>query len=243
MPPHAADCQIGFSGGTRGTNRLIHRYLVPDTFCHRFEPLDRPHAYLCNERGIPFGIVQSRRLSGRIRHCPRYGSIVFPHWGSTGAAGGTERCLTGYEIKGRGVNMFSKGGRKGLWMSAGFKHDRILAFAESGLDAVSYLAVTGVGDLRVCSLSGQMNPHQPALTRSAIERMGQGSEIVAAFDNDEAGDRLTENLLQLVKEIGRPDLAFREDRPQARGADWNQVVMKGLDREWELAVCGPSMSR
>lgn len=189
-----------------------------------FVPITGPHPHLCVERGIPGELPANVRLRGRIVCCPRRGSVVFPHWGQ--AAGGGERCLVGYEIKGPGVNLFSKGGRKGLWMSAGLPGDRVLAFAESGLDAVSYLAVRGADAVRVASLSGRMNPQQPELVLSAIARMEEGARIVAAFDNDEAGDLLTEELAQLVERSGRADLEYCDDRPAERGADWNQVLMR-----------------
>lgn len=189
-----------------------------------FVPIAQSHPYLCGERGVPAETLQSVRVRGRIVCCPRRGSVVFPHWGQ--AAGGGDRCLVGYEIKGPGVNLFSKGGRKGLWMSAGLPGDRVLAFAESGLDAVSYLAVRGNEPVRVASLSGRMNPQQPELVLSAIRRMEEGARIVAAFDNDEAGDILTEELAQLVERSGRTDLAFLDDRPAERGADWNQVLTR-----------------
>lgn len=191
----------------------------------QFEAIDKPHPYLCNVRGIPFEILQSDRLANSIRHCPGRGSVVFPHWGIPDASDTTDRCLVGYEIKGPGVNMYSKGGRKGLWMTPGFDRDRVLAIGESALDAISYLVARGGDHIRVGSISGQMNPQQPALIRSAIERMGKGTQIVAAFDNDPAGDALAEKLLEIVVATGRDDLEFKDDRPVARGADWNKVVV------------------
>ncbi len=191
-----------------------------------FNAIDEPHPYLCNTRGIPFDLLKGERLYDRVRHCPKRGSIVFPHWGCPDDSGSKDRCLTGYEIKGPGVNMFSKGGRKGIWMSAASKSDRVLAFAESGLDALSYLVKRGQNnDVRVGSLSGQMNPAQPALIQSAIERMGQGAQIVAAFDNDPAGDALTKRLAHIVEGLSRNDLEFKDDRPLTRGVDWNKVVV------------------
>ncbi|TWT48937.1 toprim domain-containing protein [Botrimarina hoheduenensis] len=189
-----------------------------------FVPIAQSHPYLCQQRGVPAELLSDVRLRGRIACCPRRGSAVFPHWGQAG--GGGDRCLVGYEIKGPGVNLFSKGGRKGLWMSAGLPGDRVLAFAESGLDAVSYLAVRGKDSVRVASLSGRMNPQQPELVLSAIRRMEEGARVVAAFDNDEAGDALTDELAQLVERSGRADLEFLDDRPAERGADWNQVLMR-----------------
>lgn len=209
-----------------------------------FVAIEEPHSYLCEKRGIPFDILKGERLYDRVRHCPKRGSIVFPHWGCPDNAGSKDRCLTGYEIKGPGVNMFSKGGRKGLWMSAGFDSDRILAFSESGLDALSYLIHRRHDtDVRVASLSGKMNPTQPSLIASAIARMGEGSHIIAAFDNDAAGDELTEALAAIVTKIDRPDIEFQDDRPDARGADWNKVVMDSLAKHKGSNVSFPSLRR
>ncbi len=192
----------------------------------RFDPIAQPHPYLCQARGIPFELLQSNRLKDQIRHCPRRGSVAFPHWGRPKDTDSEERCLVGYEIKGQGINRFSKGGRKGLWISAAKKGDQVLAFTESGLDAVSYLAARGTDRTRIASLSGKMNRQQPTLIQSAIEKMGQGSLVVAAFDNDKGGDELTEKLAQIVNAVNRNDLEFKEDRPLSRGADWNQVQME-----------------
>ncbi|MEM1186704.1 MAG: toprim domain-containing protein [Planctomycetota bacterium] len=204
-----------------------------------FVPIAPSHPYLCGERGITAELLQGVRLRGRIACCPRHGGVIFPHWGQS--PGGGDRCLVGYEIKGPGVNRFSKGGRKGLWISNGLPGDRVLAFAESGLDAVSYLAVRG--GVRVASLSGRMNPQQPELVLSAIRRMGEGAQIVAAFDNDEAGDQLTDELARLVDGAGRPDLLFREERPAERGADWNQVLMQTQRRSVTRVFNGPQPGR
>jgi len=44
-----------------------------------FLPIAQPHTYLYDERGIPFDLLRSKRLYGRVRHCPRRNTIVFPH--------------------------------------------------------------------------------------------------------------------------------------------------------------------
>ena len=203
----------------------------------QFVPITKPHPYLCDVRGIPLELLQSKRLYGRVRQCLRQGSIVFPHWGCPTFSGSTKRCLIGYEIKGQSVNMYSKGGKKGLFISAGMKGDHTLAIAESGLDALSYMAVRGEQGLRVASLSGKMNPQQPDLVRAAIENLGQGT-VVAAYDNDKAGDQLTQELADLVASVGRSEIAFQEDRAQGRGSDWNQVLK---DRQQKLGR-GSSLS-
>lgn len=202
-----------------------------------FVPIAHPHPYLCEERGVPLELIAGERLKGRIRCCPRRGSVVFPHWGPQVAGGG--RALVGYEIKGPGVNLFSKGGRKGLWMSAGKPGDRALAFAESGLDAVSYLAVRPSNLTRVASVSGRLNPQQPKLVVSAIRRLEEGGSVVAAFDNDGAGDDLTERLAGLLRDSGRTDLVFKEDRPGERGTDWNDVLRRMTGRSVSQLFNGP----
>lgn len=190
-----------------------------------FESLVNHHEYLCGERGIPIELLRSERLRGRVKLCNKSDTIIFPHWGSPDEnAANHERALTGYEIKGKGVTMFSKAGRKGLWSSAGFEHDRVLVFTESALDALSYLSLHPSGDIRIASLAGQINSHQPELIRSAIGKMGEGIQVVAAFDNDKGGDTLTEMLAELFHDSEFESIGFEVKRPTVRGMDWNAVL-------------------
>jgi len=131
----------------------------------KFVPIAKPHPYLCDVRGIPAELLQSPRILERIRHDPRRGSVVFPHFGCPVGEGSEKRGLVGYELIGQGLKMYSKGGVKALWMSVGTKNDHKLAVAESGLDALSYMAVHGEQGLRVASISGKMNSQR---TRSQL---------------------------------------------------------------------------
>lgn len=197
----------------------------------RFVPIAQPHAFLCDKRGVPFELLQSDRLQGRLRHCPRRGSIVYPHYGCPTGSGSEDRCLVGFEIHGEGgLKMYSKGGRKGLFSSKGYPGDTRLAVAESGLDALSYLALHDDGQTRVVSIGGKLNPTQPVLLESAFANLGQG-QIIAAVDNDKAGDELCRELNELVKQSGNRELCFVDHRAPKRGADWNAVLMEqGRDR-------------
>lgn len=212
----------------------------------RLDPIDEPNKFLTETRGVPHELLMSDRLRGRIRCCPRRGSVAFPHLGSpTGDPNNKDRCLTGYEIKHTGLSMFAKGGRKGLFMSAGFPDDKRLVVGESGLDAISYLVARGDDGTRVGSTAGKFNPHQPVLLKSAIQHLGEG-EIVAAFDRDAAGDEMTERLAQIAASHSRDSLVFKDDRPIAQGADWNQVVMEEAVRQGRIIAPakqnGPSIS-
>ena len=75
---------------------------------------------------------------------------------------------------------FASGGIKGLWFSHAWPEDRRLVIEESAIDSLSYQA-------RYASIGGKINPAQPGLIRSAILRMPEGSEIIAAMDADAAG--------------------------------------------------------
>ncbi len=210
----------------------------------RFEKVNGHNAYLCNERGIPGELLQHPRVRGRVLYSPRHGSIIFPHYGTTDDnPKSLDRCLNGYEIKGPGVNFFSKNGRKGLFCSSATDNDTVLAVAESGLDALSYLALNDVETTRIVSIAGQLNKFQPELLKSAIGKMGQGSVIVSCVDNDPAGDKLTEAIGKIVAECGRDDVEFKEHRPEQRGNDWNDVLRRRLPPKSLDNKTNPSLRR
>lgn len=206
----------------------------------QFLPIAGHNKFLCDVRGVPVELLTSKRLEGRVYHCPRRGAVIFPHYGSPDGVS-DERCLTGFEIKGEAVSMFAKGGRKSLFVSNAFKGDKQLVIAESGLDAISYLACRGDQGTRVVSVAGRLNPTQPALVKSAIERLGAG-EVVAAFDNDRAGDELCETLEKIVRSAA-VDVTFRVDRPPSRGADWNDAMRNGVLSRGQTAVQSPNLGR
>lgn len=196
-----------------------------------FDPLTHSHRYLCGERNIPFSLLLHERLEERIRHCPARDNVIFPHFGfAEQRSNGSELCLTGYEIKGPGINLFSKSGRKGLWSSRKLPGDQVLAIAESGLDALSYLALHNRAKTRVVSISGQLNANQPELIQIAIQQMSEGGTVAAVFDNDEAGDKLTQKLSDILQHSKRSDLKFIDDRPRQRGKDWNDVLKQDAAR-------------
>lgn len=209
-----------------------------------FLPVSEPHPYLCQERAIPFEILQSDRVKNALRHCPRSGAVVFPNYGCPEGQATDERVLVGYEIKGPGgLNMFSKGGSKTLWMTAGGRGDTRIAFCESALDGLSYLVLQESQQTRVASVGGQMRPDQLEYVASAMRRMPMGSTVIAAFDNDKSGDGLCEQLEEVVGQVQRPDLAFQVDRPLTRGHDWNQVLQERAIEKGQIMRPGPSMGR
>ncbi len=201
---------------------------VAARFSH-FETIESPHPFACDQRCVPFELFQYPRLKGLVRHSPKHGSIIFPHWGQPGSdPNDNARCLVGYEIKGDSVSMFSRDGRKGLFISRAFDHDRVLVFTESGLDALSYLAFNSCADnTRIASIAGQLNQKfQVPLIESAIRNMESNSVIAAAFDADPQGNQLTGRLHDIFASVGRDDLTFADHRPLEAGQDWNDFLQR-----------------
>jgi hypothetical protein len=181
------------------------------------------HPYLEQVRCVPATLLGAPRFAGQVRIDSR-GNAVFPHFDGAG--------LCGYEIKNQRFTGFAAGGQKGLWLSHRRLQDRRLVLAESAIDALSYAALfpDAEDQTRYASLGGTPNLQQPALVQALIARLPERSEIVAAFDADEAGRRLVDRLRLAVAGVaaarGRTDLIFRAHLPAQEGEDWNQILQK-----------------
>jgi hypothetical protein len=172
------------------------------------------HPYLENERGIPVEVLIADRFAGRIRIDER-GNAIMPHFDQTG--------LCGFEKKNADFTGFSSGGSKGLWLSHALADDERLVFCESAIDVLSYAVLFADPSTRYASVGGKLNAVQPELIRAAIARMPSGSEIVAAFDADEAGRALAEVVRRALELSGRGDLRFRIHEPEG-AKDWNDLL-------------------
>lgn len=171
------------------------------------------HSYLNLERNVPYILLASPRLADRVRTDERKNAL-FPHFNRDG--------LCGFEVKNAGFTGFSKHGVKGLWCTAGYDTDRRLIIAESAIDALSYASLFSKLDWRLFSTGGAMNPDQPGLIVSAIQKMPAGTVIIAA-DNDPGGDEITAAIRECFREAERADLTLQEHRPPLRGQDWNDI--------------------
>jgi hypothetical protein len=181
------------------------------------------YLYLEQDRCLPAVVLSSPRFVGRVR-IDRRGNTVFPHFDNAG--------LCGYEIKNRGFTGFAAGGEKGLWSSHTRPDDRRLILAESAIDALSHAVLfpDAEDQTRYASLGGKPNSKQPGLLHATIAMLPEGSEIVAAFDADEAGRALVEVVRAAVtgvaNETGRTDLIIHPHLPTQEGEDWNQVLQR-----------------
>jgi hypothetical protein len=181
------------------------------------------YLYLEQDRCLPAVVLSSPRFAGRVRIDGR-GNTVFPHFDNAG--------LCGYEIKNRGFTGFAAGGEKGLWFSHTRPDDRRLILAESAIDALSHAVLfpDAEDQTRYASLGGKPNSKQPGLLQATFAMLPGDSEIVTAFDADEAGRMLVEvvrvAVASIANEKGRTDLIIQVHLPTQEGEDWNQVLQR-----------------
>lgn len=158
-----------------------------------------------------FKMPTSKPKNGRIefrgrgnRHWAR-GNVVFRLRDEAGRE-------VGYEVRGTYDNPYhSVHGEKGMFVTKGGR-TLTVAFVESGIEALSYRALRGIG--LIVSTTGSAIEKPATLARLLKAR---GYEIVAAFNADKSGDRMAGRLRERVGE------EVRRDRPlDARGKDWNE---------------------
>lgn len=199
---------------------------------YRAMPIIRmPHRYLTDRRAIPPEVYLDPLFAGRIRQDER-GNVVFPHWNAKGQ-------VCGYEVKNDGFTGFSKHGMKGLFASGFSPKDRCLIIAEVAIDALSYAALFGLEKSRFVSTAGTMNPHQPALLRSAMLKLPDGAEVVAAVDHDEGGDGIYEQIEAIYSALRRPEITLRRHSPPTPGEDWNDALRASMGETGPFAPTPP----
>ena len=178
--------------------------------------IESENTYLTGARSIPVLVYGHVRFAGRLRVDAR-GNVIFPHI----QAGGQ---ITGYEIKNEGWTGFASGGAKRLFCSGFGSDDTSLVVTESGIDALSYAALFGIGQKRFMSTAGALNPEQVVLLRSAMQKLSGDAEVVLAVDADEGGDSIAEQIQETFEAVGNATLKFRRHSPSTRGLDWNDVL-------------------
>jgi hypothetical protein len=167
------------------------------------------HAWLEGERAIPPALLRSPRFEGRLKIDAR-GNVLFAHVN-------IEDRLCGFEKKNSGFTGFAAGGEKGLGGSNDFAGDVRIVLAESFIDMLSHAALFPDDQARYRSFGGGLNLKQPELIRAHILALPRGSEVVAATDGDEAGERFAETIRELSD-----GYAFKAHRPST--GDWNDVL-------------------
>jgi len=153
-------------------------------------------------------------------------NAVFPHKDASGE-------ITGYAMKNNKFNGFSPGGSKTLWKSNQFDSDKQLVITESAIDALSYAKLMDkrdpkqISNTRFISTEGAFSPEVQKMIEAEIVSMPETAIIVGAFDNDDQGWKYASELKTICEEAGRK---CRTDIPRVKGYDWNQVLVKCLDK-------------
>jgi len=134
------------------------------------------------------------------------GNVVFRLKNETGRE-------VGFEVRGTFERPYhSVHGEKGLYITKADSTPTV-AFVESGIEALSYQALKGTG--LIISTTGNA-VELPGRIASALKARGYG--IVAAFNADKAGDRMSSILAERLKGD------VRRDRPTDSGKDWNDQL-------------------
>ena len=183
-----------------------------------------PHPFLEKTRRIPTEVLRSPRFAGCVRRGPK-GEAVFPHF-DHGELCGFER-RNWHQFK-----SFSAGGRKTLWTSNKFPHDDALVLFESGIEALSYVALfpDHDGQIRYASVGGEIGEKRQAeAIAEAILEMSDGADIVVSMNADAAGAMHTGKLRELFNRLPAGDRRFIEHYPRDF-KDWNdQLKAKGSE--------------
>jgi Toprim-like/Protein of unknown function (DUF3991) len=170
------------------------------------EHQDRVRRYLRNERAIPEALIDQAAGSGQV-FADSKGNVVFRLRDETGQQ-------VGFEVRGTYQRPYhSVHGEKGLFISKADNTPRA-AFVESGIEALSYRALRGAG--LVISTTGNA-VEMPARMARALEQ--RGYTIVAAFNADAAGDRMSEKLRESLG-----GSLVRERPSSVGGKDWNDQL-------------------
>lgn len=170
--------------------------------------------------------LQSRGLSNatvdefapKIKQDER-GNVCFRHWSPEG--------ISGYEIKNAGFTGFASGGEKSIFTHiAGEKISRIV-ITESAIDCMSYHQLKGQPDTLYMSIAGQMSDKQRETIKNILSDQKQAA-VIAAFDNDEQGNKFAEFIAGI-----RPD--SKRELPEV-GKDWNDQLKSTINKRSELAL-------
>lgn len=176
--------------------------------------------YLTVIRGIPHALVQHAIDVGQIYTDSRR-NIVFLCTDEAGE-------VTGAEIRGTGKALYkgmATGSQRGIgFFTLGHPNPILLVAVESAIDALSYRALYPSEPSVIISTAGVL-PQCPALANLA--KGLNVSEIVIAYDNDNAGDQ---SALKLIDSLEDTDLIRRRLYPLSK--DWNDYLTYCLDLDF-----------
>lgn len=167
----------------------------------------RVRKYLTEVRRLSVQLVDKVNEVGRL-YADRYSNVVF-----------VLNQGIGVELRGTGDKPFhGVRGLKAVFMLAS-RGEKSVAFVESAIDAMSLHELGFKG--YIASTTG----NSPELAKAMAEHYhSQGYSIIAAFDNDRAGEQMTANLGNLA------------ERMRPTGKDWNDDLKAARPTADELRM-------
>jgi len=182
------------------------------------------HPYLI-ERGISEVTQIHKRFLGKIYRDTKR-NVAFPHY--------DEKGLVGFELKNKNFTGMPKGSSKTVWISNAFKTDKRLVITESGIEALSHFSLFKNLHDRYISMGGSWSPQAAKLVALMISKF-KGSDLVLAFNNDNAGREMIAKLQAfLEKENLIETLKLIIEKPKQDNYDWNNVLKEKIEQKENL---------
>ena len=173
--------------------------------------------YLSVERRLPSGVLANAAALDAVREGP-YGSAWFAHRTNDGR-------LTGIEMRGPSFRGFAADGAKSLFRLPGSNGVITrLTIAEAPIDALSVAALERIrADTLYVATGGGMGPGTIVALAGLFTELTTraDTEVVAATDTDEAGERYAIQLTEMAAYVG---VRVKRAQPSDGLKDWNDVL-------------------
>jgi hypothetical protein len=166
----------------------------------------RSHYYLVS-RGVSVEVQILDKFYNTFRVDNKY-NLVFPYFDKKG--------LCGYEYKSKKFRGFSKGGKKGLWLSRNVLKQSTIIICESVIDCLSYEFLKPNPNYGYIATGGMLSETSKELLISLFKRSSKGCSFVIAVDNDKGGDELAEK----IQGLSNKPLS----RIKSKNKDWNEEL-------------------
>jgi len=167
--------------------------------------------YLVKHRYFTEDIFSNPRFAGTIKS-DRYNNAIFPHWYYSK--------VVGWEIKNLKFTGFPPHSTKSIWFTNRFDKDNTLVISESAIDLISFFSLfpEHISSSWGISTAGSWGPMGEEMLEYAIKII-PGQTIIAAFDNDEAGQYFSSRIEEIVLKDS-PGSPFSISVPITN--DWNR---------------------
>jgi DNA primase catalytic core len=182
----------------------------------RMLPEDPAHEFTAGLTAV--GVLNEK--GGEFFH----GCVTFPILDENGAVVG----MYGRRAVGSGpAHLYLPGPHRGVWNAAAVKAHPDLVLTESIIDALSLLSVGVTNAVPLYGVNGLTEDHVRLMKERRTRR------IYLCLDNDEAGDRAREPLMEKLSALGVEVLSYGLPR---KFKDPNEALTKGFPREEFLVL-------